>query len=179
MIRCALAKDAETIQRVSKEVTILRHAPDSVSGLAEYEIPDILNLCKRIARSPFFYVYEREDDVIGFLAAYRSSVLRSSIFSGDEIIGYIRRKPDSFVYFDQVAIAPPFQNRGLAIRLIEQMHLDVLDYGYNIIRGPISHAPHRNSASIKLVEHLGYLFEEEFHTSNGLTFGVYRKDFLS
>lgn len=170
-IRRATVKDAEKINEISFELVVPRDTLKS-QGLVEYSVPPISEMKKRI-NGRFFYVAIESEEVIGFLAAYTNEELKKFDFSNDEIVKHILKKDNKFILWEQLAIQERYQNKGFGLRLAKKFLEDVKSSEYFTIYAPVSHKPHKNNISIKLVENLDFVLVEEIEVYNGLTFGIY------
>lgn len=172
-VRKATKEDAEKIREISLELIVARDTSKS-QGLVEYKVPPISEIRKRV-NGNFVYVATESEEVIGFLMAYTNDELKEFDFLDDEIVKHILGKNKPFILWEQLAIQEECQNRGFGLRLAKKFLEDVKSSEYPTIYGPISHKPHKNKTSIKLVESLGFDLMEEIEVYNGLTFGIYRK----
>lgn len=172
-IRKATKEDAEKIREISLELIVARDTSKS-QGLVEYKVPLTSEIKKRV-NGKFLYVATESEEVIGFLMAYTDEELREFDFSEDEIVKHVLERNKPFILWEQLAIREKYQNRGFGLRLAKKILEDVEPSGYSTIYGPISHKPHKNETSIKLVESLGFDLLEEIEVYNGLTFGIYRR----
>lgn len=174
-LRKASIKDAREISDICKMFTTSREN-NRKEGFIEYPKISLDEWVSRIRNNQFFYVIEEANDVVGFSSAYTKEQLDSPSFLNDEIVQKILSKKDNFVYWDQLAILPKFQNHGYVKDLSNAFLNEVEKSEYKSIYGPIIHNPHKNETSIRLTVSLGFQLSEEIEVYSGLIFGVYKKD---
>jgi ribosomal protein S18 acetylase RimI-like enzyme len=175
IIRCAKADDAGAIRNIALKWNSNRRVGKG-EGFLEYPVPSVGGYEQRIIGNPFFYVVTDKEEVVGFASAFTDGALRRLDFSGDEIVQHVLKEFGQFGYLDQVAMMQKYRGEGFGTRMIDETIKDMSRTGFRRAFGAVAHEPHRNLASIGLVEHFGFQLEEEIDVYNGLRFGIYRKD---
>ncbi len=176
-IRLARPQDVKQIRKVSLGLTISANSISPESGFVEYKTPSEKELEQRIKRSKFFYVAEKNKFIIGFCSAYSNKILKELDFSNDEIVNYLLKRYSDFVYWDLLGVKKESQRQRIGTQLIK-VFLDAVNKAdYKTIMGPISHFPHRNEISIKLLNKLDFFLEGEIAVYNTMKFGIYKKEF--
>ena len=171
IIKNAKIEDAKAIKIIMFNHNISRNSKKQ-TGLIEYHLPSQNELKNKLKNNPFFYVIESEGKIVGFLSAYKDDLLKNLNFSDDEIVRHILKKQQPFIYVDLIVIEKEYQNKGIGKLLLERLIKGSENY---TIYGPISHHPHRNDISIKLLTSFGFKLIEEINVYNGLIFGIYKK----
>ena len=108
-----------------------------------YQMPNISQFIS-ISDNYFHYVTNTED------------VYFYKVYKNEKLIGAIHlEKHENILYMD-ILIFPQFQRRGFGTRVIKDIQDDIFGLNYDRIEISIDEA---NTASIKLFESAGFLFE--------------------
>lgn len=169
MIRNAKLSDAKKILEIIKSANINRYSPE-ITGFVELPIPSLKKIANQISENPYFYVAEESKGVVGFLSAFTDQRLEE-FQDRENLENHLLEKERPFIYWELLGTDKKYQEQGIGKMLSE--HLLNETRNYPTLYGPISHKPHKNTVSIKLLEDLGWKPSEEINACDGITFGIY------
>lgn len=174
IIRQARLEDAGDIREIIINSNVKRNSKKH-AGLIEYPTPSMKEIIDRIRNNNLFFILDDNGKIVGFLSAYKDSMLRKLDFTNDAIVRHVLKKQQQFIYWELLVIEKRYQNKGLGKMLIEAFLKEAKKLKCDIL-GPISHYPHKNYASIKVLSSFGFKLLEEINVYNGLVFGIYERE---
>ncbi|MEK6891516.1 MAG: GNAT family N-acetyltransferase [Nanoarchaeota archaeon] len=172
IIRNATLNDAKFIRKISIDSTIKRDSKEK-TGFLEFNTLSEKEYSKRIKLTPFFYVAEDNNDIIGFLSAFPNKLLNLIKSNEPEVFEYMVKQKGSFIYGDQIAVKKEYYGKGIAKLLYTGLKKDARKESFSSILGIICHKPIKNENSIKFNKKIGFKLIDELKIKD-LVFGVYK-----
>lgn len=172
MIKNASVADASRILEMMRELNVSRDS--GKAGFIEYAMPDLAGVTARIEDNPFFFVFEKAGEIIGFSSAYAGKDLKRLGLWEDEVVKHISLQGRNFLYWDQLGVRADFQGSIVASRLMDAFLHDQNLRDYSEIWATICHSP-KNARAIRLAESRGLSLRREISACRGLSFGIYSR----
>jgi len=164
-ITIAKEKDIKEIISLLKIFSVSKNSEES--GFVNIKIPTQEEIKNQL--NPY-YLVAKNNNFYGFLSSYNYNTLKEKL-NDDPIVKYLIQNKKNFYYSEYCAVKKEYQHQNIATQLFNNL-FNRLKKG-DIIYGVICHKP-KNTASINLVNKVGFEFEEEKEISN-ILFGIYKK----
>jgi len=175
-IRKANIADAPKIQKLAHSLKIDVKNPQE-NGFLVYTTDDE-GYKKRIQSTPYFYVAERDGELIGYLYCFDDKTLKEleekKILTGEDItFPYLFSQKKPFILADQMGVMRKYSYQGIGKALFEKFFADIIGKNNLRLYAEILHKPVRNQASINFCQSIGFNEIEELTNSDKNTWGIY------
>lgn len=150
MIRNATPADFDAILRINDE------AQPKVMRLSRDELATVL------AAAPQFLVWTEDGRIVGYVIVYTNAV----DYDGEEFAWFRANLPGSFLYVDQIAIAPEAQGRGIGRRIYEALIERARTTGTRSLACEVNLLP-SNPESLAFHARVGFVEAGRMATSDG------------
>jgi len=168
MIRHAKVEDIGQILDITRKVNI-NNVLDTSNGFLLTERS--YDFYENTINSNYFYVYEINDKIVGFIIAYPKEMIES-MEKIDEYHAYLLEnfKNENFIFIFQIAIDPEFQKQGIGKELHEYLfeNAEIKNFIVATSKKPL------NEASRIFHKKLGFEDIDTFTWSTGYENYIYR-----
>ena len=176
-IRRATLDDVKKITEIANSVKINYDNPQE-NGFLVY-FCDEEGYRKRIGKTPYFYVAERNNEVVAFLLCFDNKTVEEMAAFGDmagedKTFDFIFSQKKPFILADQLAVLYEYSYQGIGKALFDKFFEDLLETGTTDIYGELLHKPARNNASINFCKSLGFEEINEITNNDDHTWGIYK-----
>lgn len=133
---------------------------------------------KRIQSTPYFYVAERNGELIGYLYCFDDTTLKKleekKVLTGEDItFPYLFSQKKPFILADQMGVMLKYSYQGVGKALFEEFFKDLIGKNMKSLYAEILHKPFRNHVSIGFCKSLGFRHINELTNSDNNTWGIY------
>lgn len=139
MIRKALQKDYDEILR-------LNQADVEMLSPLDYELLEKMNRLTEV-----FNVFEIDDNVVGFIMAFKDGCE----YWSDNYHWFLENYTN-FLYIDRIVIDKDHRNNGIAQKFYENLFEHASDEDYDLVCAEIDIEPEYNHQSIRFHEKMGF-----------------------
>jgi len=150
MIRNARSSGFDAILRINAEAQpkVMRLSRDELAGV--------------LAAAPQFLVWTEGEEVVAYLIAY----VGTDSYDGEEFAWFRANLPGSFLYVDQIAIAPEAQGRGIGRRIYQALIERARTTGTRSLACEVNLLP-PNPGSLAFHARVGFVEAGRMATSDG------------
>jgi len=166
MIRKARQEDVEAIIKIIDSVHIKNISNKENGFLASENLSESFYL-ELINNYEYCYVYEVNNEIVGFLIAYSNDFMNEKM---ELDVYFINNYPDErFVYIFQIGVDPNYQRKNIGSELYEKLFKEAHVKNFKVIT---SKEPF-NKASRLFHQKLGFKDEGVFKWSDGVLSYIY------
>lgn len=174
-IRKASIADATQIHSIAQDLKLDKTEPQK-NGFLIYTT-DLDGYKKRISSTNYFYVAERDGEIIGYLFCFDDKTIKSLVekkilFGEDKTFPFFFSKKKPFILADQMGIMKKYSYQGIGQALFDKFFSDVIGSKCDIY-AEILHKPIKNNASSSFCKSIGFSEITEITNSDGNTWGIY------
>ncbi len=174
-IRKTTLADAVQIHNLAQSLKLNKNNPQE-NGFLVY-VTDLEGYKTRIKSTPYFYIAERDGEIIGYLYCFDDATLKEleekGILAGEDVtFPYLFSQKKPFILADQMGVMRKYSYQGIGKALFDEFFKDIIGKEVTLW-AEVLHNPARNHASISFCESLGFEHVETLTNSDNHTWGLY------
>ena len=170
------SEDAESVSNLAKSLEVDFERPQA-NGFLVY-LHEIEEFARRSGLTDYFYVAERDSELVGYLMCYDNNALESLVEANvlnyeDGIVREVSKQERPYIFGDHIGVREDLTQGNIGRNLMETLFEDMREKGINRMYVGVLHSPVRNEASVSFVRSFGFEEVSEVSNSDGLIWGIY------
>ncbi len=176
-IRKPTLADATAIFQLAQSLKLNKNNPQENGFLVYVTSEEGYRI--RIQRTPYFYVAERDGELIGYLYCFDDKTTKQladeGILTGEDVtFPFLFKQKKPFILADQMGIMRKYSYQGIGKALFDEFFKDIIGKNLDALYAEILHRPIRNHASISFCKSIGFEDINELMNSDSHTWGIYK-----